>query len=59
MENHGEMILMGKLVIHPPVGSVVVSVLATVPKGHRFKPGRGDGFSRAIKIYSTPSFSGK
>jgi hypothetical protein len=34
----------------------VVSVLATGPKGCGFKPGRGDGFLRAIKIRSTPSF---
>jgi hypothetical protein len=34
----------------------VVSVLATGPKGRGFKPGRGDGFLRAIKIRSTPSF---
>jgi hypothetical protein len=27
----------------------VVSVLATGPKGRGFKPGRGDGFLRAIK----------
>jgi hypothetical protein len=27
----------------------VVSVLATGPKGGGFKPGRGDGFLRAIK----------
>jgi hypothetical protein len=38
------------------LGGVVVSVLATGPKGRRFKPGRGDGFLRAIKIRSTPSF---
>jgi hypothetical protein len=38
------------------LGSVVVSVLATGPKGRAFKPGRGDGFLRAIKILSTPSF---
>jgi hypothetical protein len=35
---------------------VVVSMLATGPKGHGFKPGWGDGFLRAIKIRSTPSF---
>jgi hypothetical protein len=35
---------------------VVVSVLATGPKGRGFKPGRGDGFLRVIKIHSTPSF---
>jgi hypothetical protein len=35
---------------------VVVSVLATGPKGRGFKPGRGDGFLRAIKIRSAPSF---
>jgi hypothetical protein len=34
----------------------VVSVLATGPKGCRFKPGQGDGFLRVIKIRSTPSF---
>jgi hypothetical protein len=34
----------------------VDSVLATGPKGRGFKPGRGDGFLRAIKICSTPSF---
>jgi hypothetical protein len=37
------------------LGGVVVSVLATGPKGRRFKPDRGDGFLRAIKIRSTPS----
>jgi hypothetical protein len=34
----------------------VVSVLATGPKGHKFEPGQGDGFLRARKIRSTPSF---
>jgi hypothetical protein len=34
----------------------VVSVLATGLKGHGFKPGQGNGFLRAIKIRSTPSF---
>jgi hypothetical protein len=34
----------------------VISVLAIGPKGGVFKPGRGDGFLRAIKIRSTPSF---
>jgi hypothetical protein len=38
------------------LGGVVVSVLATVPKGRGFEPGHGDGFLRAIKILSTPSF---
>jgi hypothetical protein len=38
------------------LGGVVVSVLATGPKGCRFKPSQGDGFLRAIKIRSTPSF---
>jgi hypothetical protein len=37
-------------------GGVVFSVLATGPKGCRFEPGQGDGFLRAIKICSTPSF---
>jgi hypothetical protein len=40
-------------------GDVVVSVLATGPKGRGFKPGRGNGFLRAIKILSTPSFGCK
>jgi hypothetical protein len=35
---------------------VVVVVLATGPKGHRFKPSWGDGFLRVIKIHSMPSF---
>jgi hypothetical protein len=34
----------------------VVSVLATGPKVFGFEPGQGDGFLRAIKIRSTPSF---
>jgi hypothetical protein len=34
----------------------MVSVLATGPKVHGFKPGRGDGLLRAIKICSTPFF---
>jgi hypothetical protein len=36
----------------------MVSVLAIGPKVRGFKPGRGDGFLRAIKILSTPSFQG-
>jgi hypothetical protein len=31
-------------------GDVVVSVLSTGPKGKAFKPGRGNGFLRAIKV---------
>jgi hypothetical protein len=31
-------------------------VLATGPKGCGFEAGQGDGFLRAIKIRSTPSF---
>jgi hypothetical protein len=38
------------------LGVVVVSVLATRPKGCGFEPGQGDEFLRAIKICSTPSF---
>jgi hypothetical protein len=34
----------------------VVSVLATGPKGRGLEAGQGDGFLRAIKIRSTPSF---
>jgi hypothetical protein len=37
-------------------GGVVVSVLAIGPKGHGLKPGRDDGFLRAIKIRSTRFF---
>jgi hypothetical protein len=32
------------------------SVLVTGPKGRWFEPGQGDGFLKAIKIRSTPSF---
>jgi hypothetical protein len=38
------------------LGGVVVSVFATGPKGHGFKPGRGDGFFWALKLCSTPPF---
>jgi hypothetical protein len=38
------------------LGVVVVSMLATGPRGCGFEPGQGDGFLRAIKIHSTPSF---
>jgi hypothetical protein len=38
------------------LGGVVVSVLATGPEGCGFEPGQGDGFLRAIKVSSTPSF---
>jgi hypothetical protein len=38
------------------LGGVVVSVLATGPKGRGFEPGQDDGFLRAIIIRSTPSF---
>jgi hypothetical protein len=34
----------------------VVRVPATGPKGRGFKPGRGDGFLRAITFRSTSSF---
>jgi hypothetical protein len=37
------------------LGGVVVSVLATGPKGCGFEPGHGDRFLQAIKICSTPS----
>jgi hypothetical protein len=37
------------------LGGIVVSVLATGPKGCGFEPGQGDGFLRTIKIRSTPS----
>jgi hypothetical protein len=35
---------------------VVISMHATGPNDRGFKPGRGTGFLRAIKIRSTPSF---
>jgi hypothetical protein len=35
---------------------VVVNVPAAGPKGHGFKPSQVDGFLRAIKVCSTPSF---
>jgi hypothetical protein len=38
------------------LGGVVVSVLATEHNCRGLKPGRGDGFLRAIKIRSTPLF---
>jgi hypothetical protein len=38
------------------IGGVVVSVLAIGLKGRGFEPGPDDGFLRAIKIRSTPSF---
>jgi hypothetical protein len=38
------------------LGGVVVSVLATVPKGCEFERGQDDKLLSAIKIRSTPSF---
>jgi hypothetical protein len=40
------------------LGGVMVSVLAIGLKIHGFKPSRGDGFLRAIKICSMPSIRG-
>jgi hypothetical protein len=37
----------------------MVSVLAIGLKVREFKPGRGDGFLKAIKIRSTPRFAGE
>jgi hypothetical protein len=37
----------------------MVNVLAIVSKVRGFKPDRGDGFLRAIKIHSTPNFGGE
>jgi hypothetical protein len=37
----------------------MVSVLATGPKVHRFKPEQGNGFLRVIKFHSTTSFRGE
>jgi hypothetical protein len=38
------------------LGGVVVSVLATGTKVCVFEPGQGDGFLKAMKIRSPPSF---
>jgi hypothetical protein len=38
---------------------IAVIVLSTGPKVCGFKPGRGDGYLRAIKIRSAPSFGGE
>jgi hypothetical protein len=43
-------------VAHSRLGGVVISVLTTGPKGFGFEPSQSDGFLRAIKIRSTPSF---
>jgi hypothetical protein len=40
-------------------GGVVVIVLATGPKFCGLKPGRRNGFVRAMKICSIPSFGGE
>jgi hypothetical protein len=37
------------------LGGVVVSMLATGPKGCGFEPGQGDGLLRVINIRNTPS----
>jgi hypothetical protein len=37
----------------------VVCVLAIGPKFRGLKPGRGDGFLKAIEIRNTPSFGGE
>jgi hypothetical protein len=41
------------------LSGVMVSVFAIGPKVCGFKPGRGDGFLRAIKMHITPSFGGE
>jgi hypothetical protein len=41
------------------LGGVVVSVLATGPKGCGFKPGQGDGFFRAKKSTAHLLLDGK
>jgi hypothetical protein len=46
-------------VLRGRLGGVVVSVHSTGAKGRGFKPGRGDGFLRAIKICSTLPSVGK
>jgi hypothetical protein len=42
---------------HFPVGVCYVTVTDSLPNGHGFKPGRGEGFLTAIKIRSTTSFA--
>jgi hypothetical protein len=37
----------------------MVSMLAIGPPVRGFKAGHGDGFSRAIKVLSTPPFGGE
>jgi hypothetical protein len=49
-------ILQSLIVDASRLGGVVASVLAAGPKGRGLKPGSSDGFLRAIKIRSTPSF---
>jgi hypothetical protein len=46
-------------VVNSHLGGVIVSVLAIGPKVREFKPGRGDGSLRVIKICSMPSFRGE
>jgi hypothetical protein len=41
------------------LGDVMVSVLAIRPKVRGFKPSRGDGFLRAIKIAARLNSEGK
>jgi hypothetical protein len=41
------------------LGGVRISVLFIGPKIRGFKPGRDNGFSKAIKISNTPSFGEK
>jgi hypothetical protein len=41
------------------LGGVLVSVLAIKPEAHGFKPSRGGGLLRAIKMRSMPSFRGE
>jgi hypothetical protein len=41
------------------LGGVMVSVVATGPKGSGLEHGQGDGFLREIKIRSTSSFGWK
>jgi hypothetical protein len=53
---YGRFIASAEYVLLESHGGVVVSVLATRSNGRRFKPSRGNGFLRAIKIRSTPSF---
>jgi hypothetical protein len=49
-------LIVSKMVSFSHLGGMIVRVLAIGPKLRGFKCCRGDGFLRALKIRSTPSF---